>query len=70
MSTGRSSSSSLLGQRVLKAKHQRGMRAMMLKGQVAVVTGAGQGIGAAAAKALAEARATVVAVAPNKWRSG
>jgi NAD(P)-dependent dehydrogenase (short-subunit alcohol dehydrogenase family) len=35
---------------------------MMLKDQVAVVTGAGQGIGAAAAKALAEAGAIVVAV--------
>jgi NAD(P)-dependent dehydrogenase (short-subunit alcohol dehydrogenase family) len=35
---------------------------MMLKDQVAVVTGAGQGIGAASAKALAEAGAIVVAV--------
>ena len=35
---------------------------MMLKDQVAVVTGAGQGIGAATAKALAEAGAIVVAV--------
>src|SRR5262245_53123316 len=38
------------------------MRAMMLKDQVAIVTGAGQGIGAASAKALAEAGAIVVAV--------
>ena len=36
---------------------------MMLKDQVALVTGAGQGIGAASAKALAEAGAFVVAVA-------
>jgi len=35
---------------------------MMLKDQVAVVTGAGQGIGAASVKALAEAGAIVVAV--------
>ena len=35
---------------------------MMLKDQVALVTGAGQGIGAASAKALAEAGAVVVAV--------
>jgi NAD(P)-dependent dehydrogenase (short-subunit alcohol dehydrogenase family) len=35
---------------------------MMLKDQVAVVTGAGQGIGAATAKTLAEAGAIVVAV--------
>ena len=35
---------------------------MMLKDQVALVTGAGQGIGAASAKALAEAGAIVVAV--------
>jgi len=35
---------------------------MMLKDQVAVVTGAGQGIGAACSKALAEAGAIVVAV--------
>jgi NAD(P)-dependent dehydrogenase (short-subunit alcohol dehydrogenase family) len=35
---------------------------MMLKDQVAVVTGAGQGIGAATVKALAEAGAIVVAV--------
>ena len=35
---------------------------MMLKDQVAIVTGAGQGIGAASAKALAEAGAIVVAV--------
>src|SRR5262245_56330171 len=35
---------------------------MLLKDQVAVVTGAGQGIGAASAKALAEAGAIVVAV--------
>jgi NAD(P)-dependent dehydrogenase (short-subunit alcohol dehydrogenase family) len=35
---------------------------MVLKDQVAVVTGAGQGVGAAAAKALAEAGAAVVAV--------
>jgi NAD(P)-dependent dehydrogenase (short-subunit alcohol dehydrogenase family) len=35
---------------------------VMLKDQVAIVTGAGQGIGAASAKALAEAGAIVVAV--------
>ena len=35
---------------------------MLLKGQVALVTGAGQGIGAASAKALAEAGASVVTV--------
>ena len=38
---------------------------MMLKDQVAIVTGAGQGIGAASAKALAEAGAIVVATDIN-----
>jgi NAD(P)-dependent dehydrogenase (short-subunit alcohol dehydrogenase family) len=54
----------LVGQyprRIWSAPHAE-TQVVMLKDQVALVTGAGQGIGAASAKALAEAGAIVVAV--------